>query len=248
MRASARSSSGSAAARRPTAASACSRALGCDRHDGDAARSTSTEARPTTGRLSTSQVACDVTNPLLGPDGRGRDYGPQKGATPSQVAELDAPTRRIGRIASRRATGRRERDTPGAGAAGGVGFAPAGDPGPVPLVRAATRGRPRDGGDRLRRPPRRGRPRHHRRGPDRRPDRVRQDGPRAWRGVPRLPASRASRSVAASSRKASRPSPRSAPSRSRSSSARCRSRRRWPAGTEPLERCGERLARLVSSA
>jgi glycerate kinase len=67
------------------------------------------------------EIACDVSNPLLGPTGAAATYGPQKGATPAQVTELDA---RLGRWADRleRATGRRERDTPGAGAAGGTGF------------------------------------------------------------------------------------------------------------------------------
>ena len=67
------------------------------------------------------EIACDVTNPLLGPAGAAATYGPQKGATPDQVTELDA---RLAVWADRleRATGRRERDTPGAGAAGGAGF------------------------------------------------------------------------------------------------------------------------------
>jgi glycerate 2-kinase len=67
-------------------------------------------------------VACDVTNPLLGPHGAAATYGPQKGATPEQVEELD---RRLATFADRLvdATGRDERETPGAGAAGGVGFA-----------------------------------------------------------------------------------------------------------------------------
>jgi glycerate kinase len=67
------------------------------------------------------QVASDVSNPLLGPNGAAAVYGPQKGATPAQVVELDA---RLAKWADRLegATGRRERDTPGAGAAGGVGF------------------------------------------------------------------------------------------------------------------------------
>jgi glycerate kinase len=67
------------------------------------------------------QIACDVSNPLLGPTGAAAVYGPQKGATPAQVVELDA---RLTKWADRleAATGRRERDTPGAGAAGGVGF------------------------------------------------------------------------------------------------------------------------------
>jgi glycerate kinase len=67
------------------------------------------------------QVACDVTNPLLGPTGAAATYGPQKGASPAQVAALDAA---LGRYADalEAAAGRRERETPGAGAAGGTGF------------------------------------------------------------------------------------------------------------------------------
>ena len=67
------------------------------------------------------RVACDVTNPLLGPSGAAAVYGPQKGASPADVAWLDA---RLARFADalEAATGRRERDTPGAGAAGGLGF------------------------------------------------------------------------------------------------------------------------------
>ena len=67
------------------------------------------------------RIACAVTNPLLGPDGAAAVYGPQKGATPALVAELDARNARWA-DALEAATGRRERDTPGAGAAGGVGF------------------------------------------------------------------------------------------------------------------------------
>jgi glycerate kinase len=67
------------------------------------------------------RIACDVTNPLLGPRGAAAVYGPQKGADPAAVAELDAA---LGRWADalEAATGRRERDTPGAGAAGGATF------------------------------------------------------------------------------------------------------------------------------
>jgi glycerate kinase len=66
-------------------------------------------------------VACDVSNPLLGDRGAAATYAPQKGASPSQVEGLD---RRLALWADdlESATGRRERDTPGAGAAGGVGF------------------------------------------------------------------------------------------------------------------------------
>jgi glycerate 2-kinase len=68
------------------------------------------------------RVACDVSNPLLGASGAAAVYGPQKGASPEQVELLDG---RLARLAEalERASGRRERDTPGAGAAGGVGFA-----------------------------------------------------------------------------------------------------------------------------
>ena len=67
------------------------------------------------------RVACDVDNPLLGPRGAAATYGPQKGASPEDVRTLD------GRLdawadAVDAATGRHERDTPGAGAAGGVGY------------------------------------------------------------------------------------------------------------------------------
>ena len=67
-------------------------------------------------------VACDVSNPLLGPSGAAAVYGPQKGATPSQVIELDARNEAWADELER-TTGRRVRDVPGAGAAGGVGFA-----------------------------------------------------------------------------------------------------------------------------
>ncbi|MBA2700772.1 MAG: glycerate kinase, partial [Chloroflexi bacterium] len=68
------------------------------------------------------QVACDVSNPLLGPSGAAAVYGPQKGASAADVADLD---RRLGRFADAldREAGRAERETPGAGAAGGVGYA-----------------------------------------------------------------------------------------------------------------------------
>ncbi len=66
-------------------------------------------------------VACDVSNPLLGPSGAAAIYGPQKGATAADVVELD---RRLSFYADalEAAGGHRVRDVPGAGAAGGVGF------------------------------------------------------------------------------------------------------------------------------
>jgi glycerate 2-kinase len=67
-------------------------------------------------------VASDVDNPLLGPRGAAAVYGPQKGASPDDVAELDGALARWAE-AVRAATGTDVADRPGAGAAGGVGFA-----------------------------------------------------------------------------------------------------------------------------
>jgi glycerate kinase len=63
-------------------------------------------------------VACDVTNPLYGPDGAAPVFGPQKGATPEQVRRLDDSLRRLAGRLGKTA----EANTPGAGAAGGLGF------------------------------------------------------------------------------------------------------------------------------
>lgn len=73
------------------------------------------------GRISL-EVACDVTNPLLGERGAAATYGPQKGASAAQVRELDARNAAWA-DALEATTGRRVRGEPGAGAAGGVGFA-----------------------------------------------------------------------------------------------------------------------------
>ena len=67
-------------------------------------------------------VASDVTNPLTGPAGAAATYGPQKGADPAAVAELDAALSVYG-AAVEAATGRLVADFPGAGAAGGTGAA-----------------------------------------------------------------------------------------------------------------------------
>jgi glycerate kinase len=69
---------------------------------------------------STFEVACDVDNPLCGPQGASAVYGPQKGATPEQVEELDSALLHFSHVA------RRDLDVevnhmPGAGAAGGLG-------------------------------------------------------------------------------------------------------------------------------
>jgi glycerate kinase len=66
-------------------------------------------------------VACDVSNPLLGPAGAAAVYGPQKGASPEDVADLDGRLEAYADVLEA-AAGRRARDTAGAGAAGGVGF------------------------------------------------------------------------------------------------------------------------------
>jgi len=66
-------------------------------------------------------VACDVDNPLTGPDGAAAVYGPQKGASREQVAVLDERLTRWADLVAA-ATGADRRDEPGAGAAGGVGF------------------------------------------------------------------------------------------------------------------------------
>lgn len=71
-------------------------------------------------RQATVQVACDVTNPLTGPEGASAVYGPQKGATPAVVTELDAALERLAEII-RRDLAVDVKDLPGAGAAGGLG-------------------------------------------------------------------------------------------------------------------------------
>jgi glycerate kinase len=65
-------------------------------------------------------VACDVRNPLVGPEGASAIFGPQKGATPEIVAELDAALTRYADVLQR-FLARDVRDVPGAGAAGGLG-------------------------------------------------------------------------------------------------------------------------------
>ncbi len=65
---------------------------------------------------------CDVDNPLTGARGATAVYGPQKGVAPDQVGPLDAALARFGEACSV-ALGRDAAQTPGAGAAGGLGFA-----------------------------------------------------------------------------------------------------------------------------
>jgi len=78
---------------------------------------------PLDPRISDIEIicACDVDNPLLGPHGAARIYGPQKGATDEQVERLEAGLERL--VACAKRMGLRPRpDAPGAGAAGGLGF------------------------------------------------------------------------------------------------------------------------------
>lgn len=64
--------------------------------------------------------ATDVTNPLCGPTGASAVYGPQKGATPAMVAELESALKNYGRVLQRD-LGKDVSERPGAGAAGGLG-------------------------------------------------------------------------------------------------------------------------------
>ncbi|MDF7793804.1 glycerate kinase [Pseudomonas syringae] len=68
------------------------------------------------------EIAADVDNPLCGPNGASSVFGPQKGASPEQVMALDAA---LGRFADQTAQvlGQDLRNSPGSGAAGGMGFA-----------------------------------------------------------------------------------------------------------------------------
>jgi glycerate kinase len=66
-------------------------------------------------------VACDVANPLLGERGATRVYGPQKGLLPGQADEMEASLRRLAELANAH-FGTDFTATPGAGAAGGLGY------------------------------------------------------------------------------------------------------------------------------
>ncbi|NCA87635.1 MAG: glycerate kinase [Gammaproteobacteria bacterium] len=76
------------------------------------------------------QAVCDVDNPLTGPRGAAAVYGPQKGASPAQVARLDAGLVNLAALvaegfpkdSSAELASRALAEQPGAGAAGGLGF------------------------------------------------------------------------------------------------------------------------------
>lgn len=68
------------------------------------------------------EVAADVDNPLCGPHGASAIFGPQKGATPEHVSELDSALAHYARIVAG-TLGEDHAQFPGVGAAGGLGFA-----------------------------------------------------------------------------------------------------------------------------
>lgn len=67
-------------------------------------------------------VACDVTNPLYGPEGAAFVFAPQKGATPDQVVLLDHRLRDFARECEAGGASPALAHHPGAGAAGGLGY------------------------------------------------------------------------------------------------------------------------------
>ena len=73
-------------------------------------------------RIENSQfmVACDVSNPLTGDEGASAVYGPQKGATPEMVAQLDNALLNFAEIV-KKDIGKNVSEISGAGAAGGLG-------------------------------------------------------------------------------------------------------------------------------
>ncbi|GHT84070.1 glycerate kinase [Bacteroidia bacterium] len=68
------------------------------------------------------KIACDVTSPLCGPTGATYIFGPQKGVTPDMLVDFDKAHANFAKC-TREATGKDCMDAPGAGAAGGLGFA-----------------------------------------------------------------------------------------------------------------------------
>src|SRR5690606_35583704 len=85
------------------------------------ARLATADLEPAIRRLNDIQliVACDVTNPLLGPEGAAAIFGPQKGASEDEVRQLDADLARFARLVKEQSLD--IADFPGSGAAGGIG-------------------------------------------------------------------------------------------------------------------------------
>lgn len=70
----------------------------------------------------TFRIACDVTNPLCGSNGCSEVYAPQKGGTQDMIAQMDAWLKNYAQVA-RTVSDKADPEKPGAGAAGGLGFA-----------------------------------------------------------------------------------------------------------------------------
>ena len=68
------------------------------------------------------RIACDVTNPLCGENGCSAVYGPQKGATPSMIMQMDNWLKHYAKLAEKKFT-KANANQAGTGAAGGLGFA-----------------------------------------------------------------------------------------------------------------------------
>ena len=68
------------------------------------------------------RIACDVTNPLCGERGCSAVYGPQKGATPEMVKDMDKWLKDYAKLVSAKYD-KADANHPGTGAAGGMGFA-----------------------------------------------------------------------------------------------------------------------------
>ena len=71
----------------------------------------------------TFSIACDVTNPLVGELGCSRVFAPQKGADAETVEIMAGYMKNYADVVERSAEGKSDRNTPGAGAAGGLGYA-----------------------------------------------------------------------------------------------------------------------------
>lgn len=68
-------------------------------------------------------IACDVNNPLLGPNGAAAVYGPQKGLLPEEVAPYDTQAKELAEALCEYFSVPLEiTEVPGSGAAGGIGF------------------------------------------------------------------------------------------------------------------------------
>ena len=70
----------------------------------------------------TFRIACDVSNPLCGENGCSAIYGPQKGASPSMIKQMDAWLSDYAELAAK-SFSKADSSFPGTGAAGGLGFA-----------------------------------------------------------------------------------------------------------------------------